>query len=695
MLDKISFLYPPSLRPNDEEIQSLFNVPVNISAKKGLTESVTRRSWSLFVLWTVFIACVLPRGILATVFLMRFKQSLNSYAPDLNDPYFRKIIQQAEESIGQIRTEEAAAEGTAPDNDAGGTIPLPLSFDYLDGGKISNQSVGKKDLPKQFDANNILSVPDPRNQNKTEAQGSNPVDLNLKDAGPNKSIQSNTKAIDSYQKALNEFESKEKLSSAASNSTDQRSVADSLSVFKAEVVSGGHQTATGFGSNGEMTDSQTVVFGYDTAMNETDWQKIFSNSRLTVFGNIAADRSLKKEFRQRLTDLAPSVSRLVLLLDSSATPVRQQLLFFGEIFQTAGKSNIYVLLSCGDRLNRLFGRNAEKIGQRLDDWRDSLRLAAEKFGLFVEIITFFDHEKATAESFRRLRLFFEGKTVQNISNDNKINQAFQLIQKETDQIFDQENFIVDQERDLAQLTDLYQNIEKIYQEESGGFIKRCGDLLKNSRLTDIPLDKIKECLPESVDLEEIKNKLIPSAAMMGQVRRLCSRLSGKGAVAFGALGAALPLAAVAAPLFSAPLTLASLAALAGGIGSLLPTSLAAGGIGAALGSVTPLSLATLRDKIKDEFSFFELKTQEEDSPLSKNKDKERKIRQIAALTETGLLWTIVFELQGEPEEKIAENLPLIMKPVETADFSSPENIKKTLDEIRTKRFEIFDRINNG
>ena len=775
-IDKIAFLYPKKLRPNEEEIRSLFNKPVDT----GSPESVVRRSWSLFVLWTILITCVLPRGILTAIFLFKFRRSLKCYEPNLNDPYFRKIIKNAEDSIGRIQTEDVSLEGTAPENDANGTLPLPISLKFgspfssskssaessqtapdaispnqpslsaVRSSAIRSSAIGSSDnIPAydKFPPNADIDKSQSQNKSSEESNSqTNPLrnsDSELFDnketpqtSATSKTTGSNLNNLTSPAPNANRAVSVKPNSGANStppemsnvtsdSAISQNSDVPSETLFKSaskndlssadisirqnsrtipnrqEIVIGQEF------SNSQKVPNRTVAFGYDTEMSEDQWRKILKEEPLDLFGNIAANRKLKNEFRELIEKNAPTIKNLIVLLDSSATPVRQQILFFGDIFQTVTSAKITILLSCGDRLRRLFNRDLSKITQRLDDWRSALEELRYTLNLTLEISTSFDHQKATAESCMKLQRYLSGQPEQIHWSGSRLDKAFLLIRQETKTVFDLEPLCTNPEQDLARITALYKGIEKIYQEESHRLWEESkrlwssrGQLFPPSRSAlanegnrtneeapteNSAFEKLQEFLPSPISLDDLKNKVLPSAALMNKTRNFCSRLSGKGALALGALGAALPLAAAVAPLVSAPLTFASLATAAAGLGSLLPASLTAGSAGAALGAITPASLTALRDKIKNSFiSIFERKQKDPAADLFQN---EKKTRLIETLVGTGALWTIVFELQGEPEEVITEKLAVLLDPLEEAVLKTPEDVNQILNEIRDKRFE--------
>lgn len=725
---KLDFLYPENLRPSEEEIRSLFNMSVD----KDIPENVVRRTWSLFILWTILITCVLPRGIMTVLFLVKFCRSLKCYEPDLNTPYFQKIIENAEESIGKIQTEEVSPEGTAPENDANGTLPLPIALNFnkkasssqgadiamtedasanmrssdhkLTRGKSSDNDLAERSSGEINSKANSLQI----NGSKLSEESKDfPISNTLTSCNP---VIDDQKADDGHN---NSGPVRSNIRPEADSSTLQTVLTDpspSLSVLHSELELKNGIPATNTSSrraDKEAVPNRTIAFGYDTAMLDEEWRKVLTEEPLDLFGNIAADRKLKKAFRELIERKAPTIKNLIVLQDCSVSPVRQQILFFGEIFQLVSSARITILLSCGDRLRRLFNRDLSKITQRLDDWRNALEDLRVHLDLTLEISTSFDHQKATVESWTKLRRYLSGQSEQENISDSRLNKAFALIQKEANNVFESEVLSADPDQDLTRITALYESIEKIYQEESHRLWEQSKQLLnstgrlfskngsvqtgesgqfsENVMLEDSALEKLQGFLPTSISLDDLKNKVLPSAALMNKARTFCSRLSGKGALTLGALGAALPLAAAVAPLVSAPLTIAGLATAAAGLGGLLPTSLAAGGVGAALGAVTPVSLAALRDKIKSNFdSFFRRK---EENVTLDHFQNDKKTRLVETLVETGALWTIIFELQGEPEEVITEKLTVILEPLKNFDFSTSENVDHILNEIRKKRLE--------
>ena len=162
-----------------------------------------------------------------------------------------------------------------------------------------------------------------------------------------------------------------------------------------------------------------------------------------------------------------------------------------------------------------------------------------------------------------------------------------------------------------------------------------------------------------------KNYLEQVAAVSGLIDRasgFCRKLSPRSALLFGAAGLSLPLAAACAPLLGGGLTVTTLLSTLGGMGAVLPTALTGGTAGAAFGAAVPLSVSALREKWRN--LRLSRKTDSSHGRTDSDVDPETEMTTTAVLVVPLTVWALIFDLQGTPEEEIAEILPTLLDPLD-------------------------------
>ncbi|MBR4975633.1 MAG: DUF2868 domain-containing protein, partial [Thermoguttaceae bacterium] len=75
----------------------------------------TRTRWSHFLLSVVLFWCVAPRCCLTAAYYFLFRGALRDFRPDLEEPYFRELVERAETYSTTIETDERRDEGETPD----------------------------------------------------------------------------------------------------------------------------------------------------------------------------------------------------------------------------------------------------------------------------------------------------------------------------------------------------------------------------------------------------------------------------------------------------------------------------------------------------------------------------------------------------------------------------------------------------
>ncbi|MDO5579688.1 MAG: DUF2868 domain-containing protein [Planctomycetia bacterium] len=589
--------FPHFAKPTEDDIQSLFEKKAGTEKGEGAHQSQIRRHWSWFVLFSVLFYSVFPRGFLALIYYGLFRRSLKEFDPDLDDPYFKKIIEEEEQNDSDIRSEKIIEESDH--------LPSPL------------------DLPKMEEKEFLIPV---------------------------------------------------------EQTVPARKPADSADA-----------------PNSVNVPELSVALGYDADMDREIWDQILGKkAKKEIFGNIVVNREMKRNFLDQFHEIGQRIRTCLLLTDSSFPPARQFLLFLEELIQNAPQAEFFIILSCGERLRQKFHGDPDSIQQRISDWEERIRKIRHQLNVRVETITCFDHELNLPGPREQIAAIIQQRTVRSSGNElDKMDQAFLSIRKECEKVFERsksDDLSKEENEDYERELRLYQTIRNIYSAESESFLNRCRDYISEKTSMDPGMiNRLQSQIPEITDLEELKTKILPSAEMIEKVKGFCSKLSPRCAIAVGLTGAALPLAAAAAPLIGGTITLASVAGLVGSLGTILPASLAAGGTGALIGSMIPASFSSVKDRIKKELTgFFSGQIAEEDQKT----DSTGRVPMVNSLVCTGAVWTLIFELQGRSEEIIADLLPKILAPIDESLLDTMEEINRVLDQIRVNR-ENLDRIESG
>ncbi len=617
--DLISRPFPHAARPNEEDINSLFDRTAErlkysknvIEKEDGGKQSIIRRHWSLFVLCCILFYCIFPRAFLAFAYYRLFCHSLNAYRPQLDDEYFAAIIEEEENRL-KLQTVYFNNEENDENMENGEEFSL-VSRDRLQA-KIIDE------LMTEYSGEKMPLTEEPLPEKPLPEQLQEPVPEPLPEP------------------------------------------------------------------------DRTLVFGYDAEMNEADWKSLFSEDTLLyIFGNVVRTREEKKQFQAWLIKNGSEVIRCVLLVNSSFSPARQELLFFQDIIKIIPQASFYFILSNGEELRQKFQGNCIQIQERLNDWDKQLK-DLEKIGkLSITIITNFDHLMKIPASEEHLRQLFQEVKTLKINTGNKLEAALTLICNEVAPLFsgnsvsgnsvsgDEE---AESHQEMERGTHLYNGIKAIYREEEQTFLTRCRNVFGRQLMkADIPAEVIRQYIPDGSDIEQLQGRILPAVEMMEKTKRLFSKLGPRCAIAGAVLGVSLPLTAAVVPLMGGAVTISALTSL----GSLLPSVLASGGTGALVGSLIPFSWKTAREKLKA-LLHQQSPLEQMQSRQTENSEVNWENRQISiqTLVCSGALWAILFELQGLSENIIVERLPVILAPLDESPLDSLKEIKRALEQVRKK-----------
>ena len=445
----------------------------------------------------------------------------------------------------------------------------------------------------------------------------------------------------------------------------------------------------------------TLALGFDAEMADAQWRSILGDGKnVQIFGNITRTRETQKKFVRTLAERAEQVQRCVVLIDVGFPPAKQTRLFLqNELFGPLARADGLVILSCGERLRKKFESRTEAIAERFNDWADIFRQMAEFLERKIETVDYYDHQLNLPEPRERLRRLLCGKNSESARTDPpgaiKFGKAKKIILDAAAPFYSWKEAVSDEklnERLDRATLDGYNRLLELYREENRSLtasVRETAGRLFSGLGSGLPEGARNE--PEEI-AERLKlppispNRIlefVPELDLIKRARTFCGRLSPKTAIAFGTIGLALPLASIAAPLAAGGITVTAAISALGGLGTLLPASLASGLTASALGSVAPMALTKLWRRAAERFPFGQ--SDSETAGADGEKDDLPRLTDAAELViRTLTAWGGVLELQSFRADEIAERLPVMLAPLEEADFSSGESAAAALDRVEER-----------
>lgn len=454
--------------------------------------------------------------------------------------------------------------------------------------------------------------------------------------------------------------------------------------------------------------SETLLLGYDASMPEAQWRSIFgADETLRVFGNVAQARESLRAFADQIADSAGRYRRAAVLLDVGFPPAQQTRLFLqNRLFAPLSAAELFVILSCGERMRKKFASDAEAVRQRLDDWRDIFSQMEKALSRKITLVDCYDHELDLPESRRRLQSALGIAQAGTTACADKFPAAKKTILAAADALFDQPSLFADASSDdeaadaaRAVIRRGYEELRTLYREEETAFfdsanrsgangfdalssgISAVGDRLKSALVSGAAgVSGVSEKWKQ-LDTEALSARLSPVLAVWQKAKSL--KLSPKCAICFGALGASIPVLAVAAPILGGT---AGAGAVLAAAGTLLPSTVTSGLLGAAAGAALPAGLSALKNRLAA-FSPFGSRGGAAQSEESSPADSLGAAAEAAVISLT--VWALIFELQGFPEDVIAETLPTLLEPLETATLAGHVQAAVALDGVEEKKRAFF------
>lgn len=567
----------------------------------GRMDAPTRARWSHFLLSAVFVWCVAPRCCLVAAYYLLLLSALREFRPNLKEPYFRELIDRAE---------------------AYSTTTVSCSVeDGLD---------GDADVATRWDRPKALTEPN-------VAANLTPVEAPEAELGPVEKSEAETPPVEEPK---------------AESSPVEEPKAESSPVEEPEAETPPGEAPEAEAPPVEEPEAElspvALALGYDATISDERWRALFDGVRTpTLFGDVAADPTTKKTFKNWALDRGAAVDVAAVLTDVSLPPARHCVKFFRDaLAANLSNARVFVVLSGGEKLRRKFGKTAERaVAERVEDWKSVLAELTRTTGVPFEP-AFFDADLDLPEPRealrRRLRAAALGEDAVDEKASNrrdfaKWNAAAARIVDEARAIFAEnrektkndesgqsgqngENGGNDEERDRRRVALLCADVFAIYREEvetataSGvaeierregrsawreNLLNRAAELVERSVDGGRAFggDLVEACRVDGLGGDFFERKLAAALGLSAKMRTFCGALSPRCALAVGTLGVSVPVVATFAPLFVGAASTAAVASALASLGTLLPTSLAAGATGAALGAVAPASLAACKKKL--------------------------------------------------------------------------------------------------
>lgn len=408
-------------------------------------------------------------------------------------------------------------------------------------------------------------------------------------------------------------------------------------------------------SDEQPVGTDTVVFSYDVPEPEEGWPKTLAmarNGNVISLGN-ASDRASRKRASTEIIEQRNGIGLLVVVANLVDNPdglfehfVRENV---DQISSSAGRS---LILVGGERLRKRYEGDAQKVGLRIDLWKQR-GIAA---GIDKDKIVEFDHEHATAAGQSILRekmkaIQPQAKPAENSRAESGGLQSAGLFRKATSVVIMSrihESTAQQSSDELRKTTmEIHEGLRNLYRKQASALEKAFANV-------NIDTNRIRAAVSEKTNLANDQfDKLEDFSRMSAVVQRYTKGLSGKWAIGGGvvcALGSGT-LAALSAPaLLPALLPAVAFGAQAGVVGSLFSAH-------------TPHLVAKLtRRRPKPDA--------EADDPDEDSLPTDPFC--LDDLVRSSTLLALILELQGNSEDRIAHALEAILSELPDTELTTPE-----------------------
>ncbi|MDO4586698.1 MAG: DUF2868 domain-containing protein [Planctomycetia bacterium] len=704
------------------------------------SDQAARTTWSYFLLFIVLSYCIIPRFVLTYCYWILFLISLRNFRPNLKSDYFVKLLALEEDYLTQTESQQIfddeqivsneTVNSNVNDSLSQTTFYSEKELDKnasIENNNIENQKglvESGKIFPATRQSTPIFVVEGAWGLIENQTLDENRVFL----AGDQKEAISNSSyKIDEFKNndlcSINSTNLEETVSSGFGGQTAENrfySLSQDQSEFKQNenILISHSDTATLSNKNQQH---YILVLGYDAEMPNDFWNELLGDSsNLICFGNIVKNEFSKRSFFKWFNEHSSEVEKCIVLTDYSLPPAKQFILFLqDDLLKHMKPISFFLILSCGEKLRKKFHNDISSISERTNDWKNIVFDLNKKNQSPIQSV-YFDHELNLLTARNHLKQILESNNFENGSFQElihpdysflKMNQSFSLILEESSAVF-KSSQPFSEENECERLKIFYEKLIRIYRDENEYLTAKSQLFFQEKSKAEESFvtnaQKILSNLSSNVDLQYIKETVLPAASVFEKTKALCSHLSPKCALAMASVGASIPVAITLAP-FVAGTT--SLVALTGALSSLLPSVAFSGAAGAAIGATLPQSFHLFKKKLTEKVkrlnpfsskdsSTVELpnqsidtkaaKTQEADSEGNSVSDEilQENILKINSFVCAATTWVVVLELQAYSEDVIAEKISVILQPLESSSLESLYEIETVLDNVKTNLIEI-------
>ena len=759
-----------------------------VAADSQKTPAQVRKRWSYYLLSVVFFWCVVPRAFLVGVYYFLFRHALGDYRPDCDDPFFKEIINEAEsynsttvssfvvdqidvptlpvcveEQIPSIASPVCVEEQTPP-------IALPVCVEEQTS-SIASPVCEKEKTTSDEVSDNI----DEREPELVEAtQEGNEQNVDVCELGKNEVDVSATPCdlsvptLTEASRLLDECSNAQAPVASVPQATAQNDVvqshSDSAQVESPAVIEKTTEKEREYKQTRSMTEpdgltslekkktslisgvqaggilerkvnnlivkaTDTLAFGYDFELSDELWKSLLpAKPQPILYGDVAADFELKRDFREFLRQRGKNVRLCVLVTDVGLSPAKHFTKFLRDsVLPQITNAIFYVVLSGGEKLRVKFGTGSKAIAERLEDWKNVLGSMGRVANVSVYPVFFYDSEFDLPELRSKLRAVLESGADPDDSDSSgrdysKWDASSRRVLAECRVIWNAGNFVCDEESERRRVAQVCAEIFEIYREEtelitgqglgklapilgSENLLEKIESAAKNARsalATSVAREglAVKEslegqCAKLGYDPACLEKRLESAWGLSEKMRSFCSKLSPKCAVATASIGLSIPALVAFAPLLGGAATATAVASTFGALGTLLPSTVASGVAAGAIGAVAPMSLGACKKKLtaKLNAALGRANVNQDSVPVPNSRcqtnekepiteDMTSKIESIATLVFVTSTWRVVLELQGLAEDEIADKMPTILKPVEDSPLDSLDSVERALEQAR-------------
>ncbi|QGJ68360.1 Hypothetical protein PBC10988_0190 [Planctomycetales bacterium 10988] len=620
--------------PQETEIHWLLTGELP-AGKDPATEPEVRARWAWFVLAVLVAYAVIPRLICMLIARWQAKRSKENFRPDLTDPYFKEILKRLDSRDWTTETTEAPVrKGDKIEKDLKeilGPKPPPLPHTLIK--QISEavrhpESTNTKALKakvREYTHRESNNQPGTKGQKQIPNDGAIPIEAHL------------LPGSDSTEAEVVDPEGVEVESETTIEPTPK--------------------------APPKLPDYYLLV-GLEMDAPPSGWNDVLQlNEEVEEFGPIESLASRKKLWA-RLDELKHRLTHLVILAEMTNTPTVSTKRFFEQLDSHLQDSvKRFLLLTGGEEYRQRTDGELERIEGRKRQWTEMA-----EYGRFSKetVRTDFDHHHATAASRRWLRGFLSGNgSSDELKRAGKFAKAVKLMTtslQEMAKIDELEAYEEEAKKLTLKIDELYQKEDRQFWEWAEKLPWDQQKREEAARLAEAMLEGTSEPMQEGWRFA--KDRMTQGwNGLERVVRGLDARWMTGGAIA-GALAAFPMVPALSIPAIALPY--------------LIPTTAVAGaGISQWGGGVLKQC-----HQAWDSFRKREPSTAEIEQEAGPSQWRQ-------ATFQAMILWTLVLELQGNDEERIAMSLEKLLEGIEPNAWQEASEIERDLQLIQGRLEELI------